>query len=52
VPADRKWYRDWAVANIVLEAFRDMGLSYPEPNLDLDAERRRLESDRAPAMTP
>jgi PPK2 family polyphosphate:nucleotide phosphotransferase len=50
VPADRKWYRDWAVANIVLEAFRDMGLSYPEPELDLDAERRRLEADGAPAM--
>lgn len=52
VPADRKWYRDWAVANIVLEAFKDMDLSYPDPDFDLDAERRRLEADRAPAMTP
>jgi PPK2 family polyphosphate:nucleotide phosphotransferase len=51
VPADRKWYRDWAVANIVLEAFKEMRLSYPEADFDLDAERRRLEADRAPAMT-
>lgn len=51
VPADRKWYRDWAVANIVLEAFEDMDLTYPDPDFDLDAERRRLEADRAPAMT-
>ncbi|MGN9910838.1 PPK2 family polyphosphate kinase [Phytohabitans sp. LJ34] len=50
VPADRKWYRDWAVANIVLEALKDMRLSYPEADFDLDAERRRLEADRAPAM--
>jgi len=50
VPADRKWYRDWAVANIVLEAFKEMRLSYPEADFDLDAERRRLEADRAPAM--
>jgi PPK2 family polyphosphate:nucleotide phosphotransferase len=52
VPADRKWYRDWAVANIVLEAFKEMRLSYPEADFDIDAERRRLEADRAPAMTP
>ncbi|MDQ7906662.1 hypothetical protein RB614_19285 [Phytohabitans sp. ZYX-F-186] len=50
VPADRKWYRDWAVANLVLEAFKEMRLSYPEPVFDFDAERRRLEADRAPAM--
>jgi len=52
VPADRKWYRDWAVANIVLEAFKEMGLSYPGADFDLDAERRRLEAERAPAMAP
>jgi PPK2 family polyphosphate:nucleotide phosphotransferase len=47
VPADRKWYRDWAVANIVLEALKDMDLSYPEPDFDPDAERRRLEAGLA-----
>jgi PPK2 family polyphosphate:nucleotide phosphotransferase len=52
VPADRKWYRDWAVANIVLEAFKEMGLSYPRADFDVDAERRRLEADRTPAMAP
>jgi len=52
VPADRKWYRDWAVANIVLEALKDMRLSYPEADFDLDVERRRLEAGHAPAMAP
>jgi len=50
VPADRKWYRDWAVATIVLEALKEMRLSYPGADFDLDAERRRLEADRARAM--
>ncbi|MFC0533584.1 PPK2 family polyphosphate kinase [Phytohabitans kaempferiae] len=50
VPADRKWYRDWAVANIVLEALTEMRLSYPRSDFDLDAERRRLEADRTPTM--
>ncbi|GAA4726741.1 PPK2 family polyphosphate kinase [Phytohabitans rumicis] len=46
VPGDRKWYRDWAVANLVLETFRDMHLSYPKPDFDLEEERRRLAADR------
>ena len=36
VPADRKWYRDWAVLSILLETLRDMDPQYPpeEPGLD------------------
>lgn len=50
VPADRKWYRDWAVAHIVRETFAEMDLAYPKPDFDLDAERRRLETEPTPAL--
>jgi len=29
VPADRKWYRNWAVSRILLEALEDMDPQYP-----------------------
>jgi PPK2 family polyphosphate:nucleotide phosphotransferase len=45
VPADRKWYRDWAVANLLLDACRSLKLSYPPADFDVEAERRRLERD-------
>jgi PPK2 family polyphosphate:nucleotide phosphotransferase len=35
VPADRKWYRDWAVANIVLDALTAMDPRFPPPEEDL-----------------
>jgi PPK2 family polyphosphate:nucleotide phosphotransferase len=46
VPADRKWYRNWAVANVLLAHFDDLGLSYPEVALDVARLTRAL--DRAP----
>jgi PPK2 family polyphosphate:nucleotide phosphotransferase len=47
VPADRKWYRNWAVANLLLAHFDDLHLEYPYVDLDLEALRGRLEVDRA-----
>jgi PPK2 family polyphosphate:nucleotide phosphotransferase len=44
VPADRKWYRDWAVAHLLAEVMEGMDLHYPQPELDLEAERRRVRS--------
>jgi len=35
VPADRKWYRDWATQTILLETLRAMDPRYPEPREDL-----------------
>jgi PPK2 family polyphosphate:nucleotide phosphotransferase len=46
VPADRKWYRDWAVAHLVRETFAGMGLQYPKPRFDVAAERQRLLAER------
>src|SRR5262249_55543908 len=42
VPADRKWYRDWAVANILLAHLSDMKIDYPEVSLDIPRLRQRL----------
>jgi PPK2 family polyphosphate:nucleotide phosphotransferase len=48
VPADRKWYRNWAVTNIVLAAFDDMKLTFPEVAFDAEKLRKQLESDSDP----
>ncbi|REF96715.1 PPK2 family polyphosphate:nucleotide phosphotransferase [Asanoa ferruginea] len=45
LPANRKWYRDWALAHLLRETFADLKLSYPKPEYDVDAQRRRLEAD-------
>ena len=42
VPSDRKWYRSWAVATLMRDALRDMALAYPEPDFDIEEQRRRL----------
>jgi PPK2 family polyphosphate:nucleotide phosphotransferase len=45
VPADRKWYRDWAVARLLQETFADLRLAYPPADFDIERERRRLLGD-------
>jgi PPK2 family polyphosphate:nucleotide phosphotransferase len=45
LPADRKWYRDWALAHLLRETFADLKLAYPEPDFDVAAQRRRLDAD-------
>jgi PPK2 family polyphosphate:nucleotide phosphotransferase len=42
VPADRKWYRNWAVAQLLIEQLEELALRWPEPDLDIEAQRRRL----------
>jgi PPK2 family polyphosphate:nucleotide phosphotransferase len=42
IPADRKWYRNWAVSRIVLETLRDMNPKIPIPDLDVEDLKRRL----------
>ncbi len=43
VPSDHKWYRNWAIAQLLVETFEDMKLDYPEPDLDLAALREKLD---------
>jgi PPK2 family polyphosphate:nucleotide phosphotransferase len=45
VPADRKWYRDWAVANLLVEHLEDMKLSWPKADFDMEEQRARLLAD-------
>ncbi|MBB1255392.1 polyphosphate kinase 2 family protein [Streptomyces sp. OF3] len=45
VPADRKWYRDWAVAHLLHETLSDLDPRYPPGDLDLDRARARLSAD-------
>jgi PPK2 family polyphosphate:nucleotide phosphotransferase len=42
VPSDRKWYRNWAVAQLLLETMRELGPAYPEPDFDPLIEKARL----------
>ena len=44
VPADRKWYRDWAVAHLLRETLLDLRLEYPPADFDVAAEKARLKT--------
>lgn len=43
IPSDHKWYRNWAVARLLIDHFKDMGMSYPQPDFDLEDLRTQLE---------
>ena len=43
VPADRKWYRDWAVSQLLAETLRELDLGWPEPEgVNLKAMKKEL----------
>jgi PPK2 family polyphosphate:nucleotide phosphotransferase len=42
VPADRKWYRNWAVGRLLLETLTDLDPRLPEPAYDVAEQRNRL----------
>jgi PPK2 family polyphosphate:nucleotide phosphotransferase len=42
VPADRKWYRNWAITNLLLERLAALDLDWPEADFDVAAERAKL----------
>jgi len=42
VPADRKWYRNWAVGRLLLETLTEMAPEYPQADLDIPALKARL----------
>ncbi len=37
IPADRKWYRNLVVSQILIETMEGMGLRYPDPVPDIDS---------------
>jgi PPK2 family polyphosphate:nucleotide phosphotransferase len=42
IPAGRKWYRNWAVAELVNEHLGALGLTWPQAEFDVEAEKKRL----------
>lgn len=42
VPADRKWYRNWAISKLLLEHLEALDPTYPPGDFDVDECRRRL----------
>jgi PPK2 family polyphosphate:nucleotide phosphotransferase len=42
VPADRKWYRNWAVGRLLLETLTELDPRLPEPTYDVVEQRDRL----------
>ena len=50
VPADRKWYRNWAIGSVLRETLDGMDLTWPDADFDVDEQRRRL-SEHDPLAT-
>ncbi|MFL6091185.1 MAG: PPK2 family polyphosphate kinase [Aeromicrobium sp.] len=44
IPSGKKPYRNWAVATLMLEALRDLKLDWPQPNFEVEAEKKRVEA--------
>jgi PPK2 family polyphosphate:nucleotide phosphotransferase len=44
VPANRKWYRNWAVSQLLIETMEEMKLTYPNPHLDVRALKKSLQA--------
>lgn len=45
IPSDHKWYRNWAIARLLIEVLEDMNPDYPQTDLDVEALRAQLEAD-------
>lgn len=43
IPSDTKWYRNWAVSQLLRDALLGLELSYPPANFDVEAARARLQ---------
>jgi PPK2 family polyphosphate:nucleotide phosphotransferase len=42
IPSDRKWYRNWAVAALLLQTLEAIDPAYPPPSFDVQVEQRRV----------
>jgi PPK2 family polyphosphate:nucleotide phosphotransferase len=42
IPSDRKWYRNWAVAQLLVEHLRSLNLHWPPADFDIEAEKLRV----------
>lgn len=42
IPADRKWYRNWAISKLLVETLERLDPRFPQPDLDVEALKARL----------
>jgi PPK2 family polyphosphate:nucleotide phosphotransferase len=42
IPADRKWYRNWAVTKLLIAELEGMELDWPSATFDVEEQRARL----------
>jgi len=49
VHADNKWYRNWAVARLLIETLKEMDPQYPQPKLPIKKLKARIKSQTARA---
>ena len=42
VPADRKWYRNWAITGLLIERLEELGLSWPPAAFDVEEQKALL----------
>jgi PPK2 family polyphosphate:nucleotide phosphotransferase len=47
VPANKKWYRNRVIAQIVADTLEGMGLKPPKPQVEIDAMRRHYHAEAA-----
>lgn len=47
IPADKKWYRNWVIANILVKTLKDLKMEYPQPDYDVQAALASFEQDTA-----
>jgi PPK2 family polyphosphate:nucleotide phosphotransferase len=41
IPSDRKWFRDLAISNIIVDTMQDLGIKIPKPTVDIAEIRRK-----------
>lgn len=46
IPADHKWFRNLAVARIVVEHLETLDMNYPQPTVDIERIRRKYHAAR------
>jgi PPK2 family polyphosphate:nucleotide phosphotransferase len=44
IPANHKWYRNWAVSKLLVERMEEMKLTYPKPQLDVPALKKQIKA--------
>lgn len=44
VPCNRKWYSRLAITELLIEALKRLNMSWPPPDFDVEAEKKRLAS--------